>query len=125
MRITVVITLTSVVLTGCATIINGRSQNVEFLSMPTGADLTVGGLKATTPAKLTLTRKESYDAIFRTEGYPDRTVRIASVPSWWLLGNLLFAGPIGLIVDLSTGSGRKLSPGEVYMDMVSGRTVED
>lgn len=116
----IVILLAALLLTGCATIINGRSQSVEFDSRPSGADLTVGSLKATTPAKLTLTRSESYTATFTKADFPERKVELTSRPSWWLLGNAVFGGLIGLIVDLATGSGRTLSPDGVYIDLASG-----
>lgn len=113
--------LVLVLTTGCATIINGRSQNVAFDSTPSGADLTVGGLKATTPAKLTLARNQSYTAIFTKADFPDRKFEIEPGPSWWLLGNAAFGGLIGIIVDLATGSGMTLSPADFHVDLVTGQ----
>jgi hypothetical protein len=109
------------ILTGCATIINGRSQSVAFDSTPTGADLTVGGLKATTPAKLTLTRNQPYTATFTKADFPERKFEIEPGPSWWLLGNAVFGGLIGIIVDLATGSGMTLSPSDFNVDLATGQ----
>jgi hypothetical protein len=117
------IALLSFALTGCASIINGRSQSVDFESAPSGADLTVGGLKATTPAKLTLTRKETYTATFTKADFPARTVTLEPRASWWLLGNVLFGGLIGFIIDAATGSGFTLEPSDVHMDMNSGEVT--
>ena len=117
---TLMIALLSLALTGCASIINGRSQSVDFESTPSGVDLSVGGLKATTPAKLTLTRKETYTATFTKADFPDRTVTLEPRASWWLLGNVVFGGLIGLIIDAATGSGLTLEPSDVHMDMNTG-----
>lgn len=117
------IALLSLALSGCASIVNGRSQSVDFESTPSGADLTVGGLKATTPAKLTLTRKETYTATFTKADFPDRTVTLAPRASWWLLGNVAFGGLIGLIIDTATGSGMTLEPGDVHMDLKTGEVT--
>ena len=116
-----VMVLLLLVTTGCATIINGRSQNVTFESTPPGADLTVGGLKATTPAKLTLTRNQSYTATFTKADFPERKFEIEPAPSWWLLGNAAFGGIIGIIVDLATGSGMTLSPSDFHVDLATGQ----
>ena len=109
------------ILTGCATIINGRSQSVAFDSTPTGADLTVGGLKATTPAKLTLTRNQPYTATFTKADFPERKFEIEPAPSWWLLGNAVFGGFVGIIIDLATGSGMTLSPSDFNVDLSTGQ----
>lgn len=73
-----------------------------------------------TPAKLTLTRSESYTATFTKPDFPERIVKIEPRPSWWLAGNLIFGGLIGLIIDLATGSGMTLSPDAVHMDLATG-----
>ena len=117
------VALLSITLTGCASIINGRSQSVDFESTPSGVDLTVGGLKATTPAKLTLTRKETYIATFARTDFPERTVTLEPRMSWWLLGNLLFGGLVGFVVDAATGSGMTLEPSDVHMDMKTGEVM--
>jgi hypothetical protein len=41
--------------------------------------------------------------------------------SWWLLGNIVFGGLIGIIIDLATGSGMTLEPSDVHMDMATGK----
>lgn len=41
-----------------------------------------------------------------------------------MLGNAIFGGIIGLIVDLSTGGGYKLVPASIDMDLATGTTKE-
>ncbi len=111
---------------GCATIIHGRSQDVDFASSPLGATVKVDGVQTTTPGKVTLPRKKDHDAVFSKDGFPDRPVKIESTGSWWMLGNVVFGGIIGLIIDLSTGGGYKLVPASIDMDLATGtvRAVE-
>jgi hypothetical protein len=41
-----------------------------------------------------------------------------------LLGNLAFGGLVGLIVDLATGSGYRLKPGNAEVDLATGVVKE-
>jgi hypothetical protein len=41
-----------------------------------------------------------------------------------MLGNVIFGGIIGLIVDLATGGGYKLVPESIDMDLASGAVKE-
>lgn len=109
---------------GCATIVNGPRQDVAMLSTPPGATVKVADLETITPGKLTLRRNTDHNAVFMKEGFPERSVQLESRPSWWLLGNALFGGLIGLVVDLASGGGFKLVPDGVDMDLASGTVKE-
>ncbi len=73
---------------------------------------------------MTLKRDQDYNAVFKKAGFQDREVKLEKTGSWWLLGNLAFGGLIGLIIDLVSGSGYKLVPGSVDMDMATGTVKE-
>ena len=60
----------------------------------------------------------------KKEGYPERQTRLESKPSWWLLGNVIFGGLIGLIIDLAAGGGFTLRPGSVDIDLGTGVVKE-
>src|SRR6266487_3531334 len=63
--------------TGCATIISGRTQDVGFNSVPSGADVKLNdGAQMVTPGKLTLKRSERYTATFTKEGFPERQTEV-------------------------------------------------
>lgn len=111
-------------MTGCATIVNGRTQNIPVASTPSGATVKAGDIQTTTPGSLSLRRGSDQDLVFQKEGFPERPAKLESKTSWWLLGNVLFGGLIGLIVDLSVGSGSKLVPISVDMDMATGVVKE-
>jgi hypothetical protein len=110
--------------TGCATIVNGRNQDVPLASQPAGATVTVDGLRATTPGTLTLKRDQDYKLVFTKEGFPERQATLEKKVSGWLAGNLLFGGLIGLVVDFISGGAYKLSPDSVDVDMATGVVVE-
>jgi hypothetical protein len=109
---------------GCATIVNGKTQDVHLASRPAGARVNVDGIRATTPATVTLPRKNSYGVVFSKEGFPDRQVKLTPTASVFLFGNIFFGGPIGLIVDLVTGAGYRLEPRSVEIDLASGAAKE-
>lgn len=109
--------------TGCATIINGRTQELAVASTPPGATVKTGAVETTTPGNLTLRRNEDHALVFTKDSFPERQVKVESTTSWWLLGNVLFGiigGIIGLVVDGASGGGSKLSPGSVDMNMETG-----
>lgn len=107
-----------VLLTGCATMINGIDQEVALRSHPPGAMVRVSNIEAQTPTTMTFKRIDDYKAVFTMEGYPARSTMIRSEASLWLFGNILF-GFLGLIFDLASGGGFEF-PDVVEMDLVTG-----
>jgi len=105
---------------GCATIVNGRTQGIAVASTPPAATVKVDGLETTTPGSVDLRRNREHTMVFTKDGFPDRDVKLESGPSAWLLGNLIFGGLIGLIIDFVSGGAYKLSPASVDMDMATG-----
>lgn len=109
------ILLCSVALTGCASIVNGRSEDVSINTSPSEADCYVGGTKYRSPAKASLKRKNDYDVKCEKEGYSPATAQIKSKTSGWVWGNIAFGGIIGLVVDVGTGGAYKLRPNELSL----------
>ena len=108
-------------LTGCATIVSGRTQDIAFHSVPAGADVMLNdGAKTVTPGTLTLKRRGNYMATFTKEPFLPRSVEIKSSGNWWVLGNVLIGGLIGIIVDIATGAAHRLVPDYVMVDMATG-----
>jgi len=98
---------------GCATIVHGTQTKVLLSSEPAGATAIVGNRKVITPATVTLKNSESYQAIFKKDGYEDAYYNIDREMSGWVWGNVLLGGIIGLIIDNTSGGAYKLVPTEV------------
>ena len=112
--------------TGCAAIVQGPKEDVKVRSIPPGAIAKAGpDRQVITPGEISgLKRNKDHTIVFEKEGFTTRETKLESKPSWWLLGNIVFGGLIGLIVDLATGSGYRLKPSNVEMDMASGTAKE-
>ena len=85
------------VLTDCASVINGRTQEVSITSDPPGATVWAVArldrygqkvepsdlISVTTPGRLRLTRVDSYQLVIQKEGYLQQEVRVEHRYSWW------------------------------------------
>ncbi|WP_202923405.1 PEGA domain-containing protein [Pontibacter pudoricolor] len=121
----IALTLTSM---GCATIINGSKQTVDFTSQPTGAKVTINGKEyGTTPTSVSLKRnatmpgvpisQKHYDVKIEMEGYFPYEIKVKREFNGWFLGNLLIGGIVGIIIDAATGSMYKLTPDQVIAQL--------
>jgi PEGA domain len=91
------------VLSGCATMIHGTTQEVPITSEPAGAEIRLrGALLGTTPTTLTLERKPDYDLEITKQGYRPKRVRLESVHEHDA-ASVLLGGLIGWGIDASTG----------------------
>ena len=103
---------------GCATIMNGSTDTVNISSIPPGAKFSIVsavGVNQTivqtgvTPQNVTLQRKtdffgNNYLVRFEKDGYLRKTVPMKKTVSFWFIGNIIFGGIPGIIVDCSTGA---------------------
>jgi hypothetical protein len=112
--IAVLATISLISLTNCASITGPSRQPVKVNSVPSGAEVKIGGKTVVTPAVVDLKGKSEYIVTAHKAGYNDTTdvlgseVRIlASV-----VGNIFnLTGIIGMAVDfLGTGAAYKLDP---------------
>ena len=114
-----------VLLTACATIINGTSQSISISSQPTGAQVFVDGVPmGVTPVAPDLKRKDKHLIRIEMEGYEPFELQLNRGVSGWIAGNIIFGGLIGLAVDAMTGAMYKLSPDEVIAVLQNGGTAQ-
>jgi hypothetical protein len=108
--------LASLLLTGCASIVDGNSQSVSFASNPEGATVYVNGAAiGKTPVTISAKRKGSSQPIrFTKEGYTDVEISLISTVNPWFLGNILIGGLLGSTTDGLSGAAFKYEPGS-YM----------
>ena len=102
---------TSILLTGCATIMHGTQQDVGFGSVPTSARITVDNQRsATTPTVMKMSRKDNHIVRIELDGYLPYEATLTRGVSGWVWGNLVIGGLVGLAVDAISGGLYKLSP---------------
>ena len=121
MKKLVVLLTGMVLLQGCATIMNGSNDMVNISSTPRGANFSIRDngygdgnflevvATGTTPQNVLLARKtrlfgNEYSVQFKKEGYQNKTVPMKKTTSWWFYSNIIFGGPIGVIIDSITGA---------------------
>jgi hypothetical protein len=121
-------------LTGCASIVDGGPKTVRINSNPEGAKVTISNKEGkaifvqTTPTKVSLKRSsgffegEDYTLAFELAGYYPYEAHVQSSLDGWYFGNIAFGGLIGmLIVDPATGDMFTLSPREVNCNLISAQ----
>jgi hypothetical protein len=103
--------ISTIALTGCATVINGTSQDYQIDSMPSGAKATLSsGETCTTPCEISLKRRNDLSVAFELAGYKSESVLVQSRTGGAGVGNILLGGVIGAGVDASNGSMNSLYP---------------
>lgn len=119
--------LLMVVLCGCATIINGTTQEVSISTTPQGASVkTTDNATCTTPCKLELARKQDHILNISKEGYEETNLTLQHVLSGAVAGNIILGGLIGWGVDAASGAQYRLVPETVTVDLkhLGGGTKE-
>lgn len=108
-------------LSSCATIISGSKQTVKFTSTPSEATIFIDEVEiGKTPLEKKLERKRNYDVMIQLDGYQTYETKLSKKFNAWYLGNILFGGIIGLIIDPITGAMYNLTPKQIEAEMASG-----
>jgi uncharacterized protein YceK len=110
------------ILSGCASIVSGSTQEVKFSSNPTGAIVWADGVNlGLTPVTANLNRNKKNQKIkIELEGYKSQELILKRKLNGWFFGNILLGGVIGIIIDASTGSMYNLSPKELNAELANG-----
>lgn len=126
MRRLIPLAATLLALSACATTTRGRTEEVKFTSVPSGARVTTDtetALGCTTPCALTIGRKEEFTATF-THGGRVRVVEVTTKASLTgraaMAGNVLSGGVVragvGVGVDAASGATLDHVPNPVHVD---------
>ena len=108
----------------CTTIVCSSKQSVRFTSNPTSATILIDSFEVgKTPFESRLTRNSKHTIVIKMEGYQDYELTMTRKFNGWYIGNLVFGGIIGLIVDPITGAICTLSPADVRAELVKGAAV--
>ncbi len=116
----------AVMITACATVMQGKRQDFSIASTPPGARVMVdGGEVGTTPFVAALRRKDKHLIRVELEGYQPFELSVARKTSGWVWGNLLLGGIPGLAIDAITGSMYKLKPEQVQATLTQSTAAID
>ncbi|MEL7313213.1 MAG: PEGA domain-containing protein [Pseudomonadota bacterium] len=108
-------------LTGCASIVHGPSQEVAISSNPANATVTSNGrMLGQTPLTAKLARKDEHVIKIELEGYSTYETTLTRTTSGWFWGNIILGGLIGCAIDVVTGSFYKLTPEQVEAELSEG-----
>ena len=98
---------------GFGAIFNGTRQTITANSAPAGAKLTTQPMTGeyTTPASISLPRKQGYLLTFELAGYTKGTFELQNHMQGGILAlDILFTGLLGVVIDAATGAWYKLGP---------------
>lgn len=110
--------LAVIFLSGCASIIEGSSQDLRVTSDPDGATVVIARangsevFRGTTPATASLPTGNGffsgaeYFVTISADGFEPQTIRVGTnVSGWYLFGNIFVGGLLGwVVVDPATGA---------------------
>jgi hypothetical protein len=117
-KVCLAITLLSMI-TGCASIINGRRQEIAVSSAQSGVTVSDGVQTWTTPAHIIVSRKNPQLLTFSKPGYETQTVHLYRSFSGITFLNVLLVPlwPIGVGIDALSGGMWTLEPDTVAVDL--------
>ena len=113
---------------GCATVLHGVNQDVEFKSDPSSATIRLAqGGTCVTPCEIEMRRGRNSMVTYTLDGFEPASVYIQSKLNGAIAGNLIAGGLIGGVVDGANGASNSLHPNPVYIRLApvgSGREAE-
>ena len=111
----------TLLLSSCATIVSGSRQKVRFSSNPSAATVFIDEVEVgKTPFEMKLTRKSEHSVMIKLDGYQTYETKLTKKFNAWYIGNILFGGLIGIIVDPITGAIYNLSSNDINAQMSKG-----
>jgi hypothetical protein len=108
-------------LAGCGAVLHGSRQDVMVQSSPVGLKIDASPMIGTftTPANLSLDRKNNYVLTFSSPGYNPTSVNVTnSIGVGTVVADVLLTGLVGVVVDGLTGSWYGLNPESVNVTLV-------
>jgi len=109
----------------CASIMTGSTDTVTITSTPSGARFSTNtGVRGRTPMSVSVPASQDLVVEYSLPGYEPQGVVLESRMSAWVIGNIVFGGLIGLVIDVVNPDSRthdsvvdvQLLPSERPMD---------
>lgn len=106
-------------LSGCATIVHlGSNEELTVSSEPSGATVVIDGTeRGVTPLATKVERKKDHAVVLTKEGFEEAQSRVESHISWWIAGNVILGGLVGILVDVMSGGGYTIEPDAVAVNL--------
>jgi hypothetical protein len=121
-----VLALAAFQLGGCATVLNGTSQDVAFNTEPAGAVIALHtGQNCVTPCEFSMRRGDDARVDINKPGFKPVSVYIQSRLAGSTFGNILLGGGIGAVIDGSNGSSNRLYPNPVYVKLAADGSTDE
>ena len=112
-----------VLVSGCATVVEGSNQSVSIATAPPGASCTIDragerlGSVGMTPGSLRISKsKNDLEIACGKDGYQQASIRQSPKFVGTTFGNLIVGGVIGAVVDAASGA-NYVYPNEVHLDL--------
>lgn len=103
---------------GCATIIDGDTQQVSFSSNPDGATVLVNGVPiGKTPVSYLMKRGDGNIVTVKKDGYKSMERTLTTKMNGMFFGNIIFGGLFGSTTDSSTGAAYEYEPGQFMFEL--------
>ena len=117
-----ILTVSSILFTGCASITRGTKEVLVVESDPSNAEVTLSnGMSGSTPATFRLKRNSDLTVVVKKAGYKTSRVQVthqtATAGAVGMAGNLVFGGIIGGGVDALSGATQELTPNPVRVQL--------
>jgi hypothetical protein len=105
-------------ISGCSTIVKGKTQPVTINSNVRDADVTLNGMPVGRTPFTGLVERGSHSSVTVAKaGYQSKTVTLDTGVEPWFWGNIIFGGLVGSTTDASTGAMYKYTPATVEIDL--------
>lgn len=105
-------------LTSCATIMQGTKQSIGISSNPANAGIWIDNcFYGQTPMIVKLTRKDNHLLRLQLDGYLPFEATFTRQMSGWVFGNIIFGGILGVAVDAISGGIYRLTPEQIQAEL--------
>lgn len=105
-------------MSGCSTVISGKTQTVSFQSSPTGATVNINGSPiGVTPITTMIEKKSDQTLTVSKEGYKTFTTAMTTSLDPWFWGNIVLGGFFGSTTDGATGAMHQYSPSQYIITL--------
>lgn len=118
-----VIAVSAMLLSGCATVTRGTTDQIQIVSEPPGVQARTSlGHSCVTPCTIQVQRKDEFAVIFDDPRFEPLSIpvgtKVQGSGATGFAGNILLGGLIGMGVDASTGAAYDHFPNPVMGQMV-------